>query len=171
MSHRYNNWRRGPDKMLTNSLGQVEQFEVGGDDWELYTERLEQFFVANEVREGSKKVAVLLTVIGAKAYALLRNLTTPEKPAQKSFDKLVKTMRVHLQPKPLVIAERFKFHQRTQSEDETVSQYIAKLRNLAEGCDFKNYLEEPLRDQLVCGIKNESIQRRLSSEEGFGNRK
>ena len=106
--------------MLTNSLGQVEQFEVGADDWELYTERLEQFFLVNEVREDSKKVAFLLTVIGAKAYALLRNLTTPEKPAQKSFDELVKTMRVHLKPKPLVIAERFKFHRRTQSEGETV---------------------------------------------------
>ena len=40
--------------MLTNSLGQVEQIEVGADDWELYTERLEQFVLANEVREDSK---------------------------------------------------------------------------------------------------------------------
>ena len=73
-------------------------------------------------------------------------------------------MRVHLKPKSLVIAERLKFHRRTQSEGEIVSHYVAELRKLAEGCDFKNYIEEALRDRLVCGIKNESIQRRLLSK-------
>ena len=52
--------------MTTATLGQVEPFNPQVDDWVLYTERLEQFFVANGITDDAKKVAVLLTVIGGK---------------------------------------------------------------------------------------------------------
>ena len=35
---------------------------------------------------------------------------------------------------------------------------------LSEHCDFKNTLEEMLRNQLVCGVNNEQIQRMLLAE-------
>jgi len=153
--------------MTTATLGQVEPFDPQVDDWVLYTERLEQFFVANGITDDAKKVAVLLTVIGGKAYALLRNLLAPTKPAGKSFETLVEVMKDHLKPKPLVIAERFKFHRRNQHEGETVAQYLAELRRLTQHCDFKDYLQEALRDRFVCGLRSEVIQRRLLTEENL----
>ena len=71
--------------MATATLGQVESFEVEGGDWNVYFERLDQFLVANGVVDDAKKVAVFLTVIGGRAYALLRNLLTPTKPADISY--------------------------------------------------------------------------------------
>ena len=125
------------------------------------------FFVANGITDQAKKVAVFLTVLGGKAYALLRNLLVPTKPADKAYGDLVKVMKDHLKPKPLIIniAERFKFHRRNQREVETVAQYLAELRKLTEQCDFRDYLEEALRDRLVCGLRSEVIQRRLLAEE------
>ena len=38
--------------------------------------------------------------MGAKAYELLRNLVAPDSPKDQRFNDLVKTMRVHLKPKP-----------------------------------------------------------------------
>ena len=64
--------------------------------------------MANGITEDVKKVAVFLTVIGDKAYALLRNLLAPIKPATKSYSELVKVMKNHLKPKPLIIAERLR---------------------------------------------------------------
>ena len=97
--------------MGSNTVGQMEHFDYeSGDDWPTYVERLEQYLTANSVTEEKKKVAVLITVMGAKAYGLLRNLVAPDKPADKKFDDLVRIMKDHLNPKPLVIAERFKFH-------------------------------------------------------------
>ena len=151
--------------MVTATLGQVEPFDLQTDDWEEYTERLEQFFVANGITVDAKKVAVFLTVVGGKAYTLLRNLLAPIKPATKSYSELVKVMKDHLKPKPLIIAERFKFHRRNQREGEQVAQYLAELRRLTEQCDFKDYLEEALRDRFVCGLRSEVIQRRLLAEE------
>ena len=57
----------------TTLIGHLEPFKIEGDDWELYTERLDQFLLANGIDDDKKNVAVLVTVIGQKAYALLRN--------------------------------------------------------------------------------------------------
>ena len=154
--------------MGSNTVGQMEQFDhESGDDWPTYVERLEQYLAANNVTEEKKKVAVLVTVMGAKAYSLLRNLVAPAKPADKKFSDLVQAMKDHLNPKPLVIAERFKFHKRDQKEGESIAQYTAALRRLADTCEFKDFLEEALRDRLVCGLYKEAIQRKLLTEAGL----
>ena len=73
-----------------------------------YIERVEQYFLANDV-DDEKKVPVLLTVIGGKTYSLLRTLTSTDKPSTKSFEEIVAILQGHLSPKPLLIAERFRF--------------------------------------------------------------
>ena len=100
--------------------------------------------------------------MGAKAYELLRNLVAPDAPKDKRFNDLVKTMHAHLKPKPLIIiVERFKFYKRVQHEDEKVAEYIVSLKQLSTQCDFGTFLNDALRDQLVCGLRQEAIQRKL----------
>ena len=41
---------------------------------------------------------------------------------------------------------------------------MAELRKLATHCDFRDYLNEVLRDRLVCGLVNHNIQRKLLTE-------
>ena len=91
-------------------------------------------FVANSKVDRAKKVTVFLTVLGGKAYALLENLLAPTctKPTDKVYGDLVKAMKDHLKPKPLIIAERFKFHHRNQREGETVAQYLVELHKLTK---------------------------------------
>ena len=85
-------------------MGQMETFNYdSGDDWPTYVERLEQFFTPNGATEEEKKVAVLVTVMGAKAYGLLQNLVAPDKPTGRKFDNPVQKMKDHLNPKPLAI--------------------------------------------------------------------
>ena len=150
----------------TSVIGNLEPFDPESDNWLAYTERLEQFFAVNSVPD-EKKVATLLTVIGKKAYDLLRNLLAPEKPATKGYDRLVQTMQTHLDPQPLIIVQRFKFHQRSQKSGESIAQFVAELRKCAEYCDFQNKLDEAIRDRLVCGLCNETIQKRLLAEKNL----
>jgi hypothetical protein len=42
----------------------------------------------------------------------------------------------HLSPKPSSIAERFRFHKRKQLEGESINDYVAVLRKLAEHYHF-----------------------------------
>ena len=147
--------------MAATQIGHIEPFEIGNDDCELYAERLDQFMLANGIDDEKRKVAVFLTVIGQKVYALLRNLVAPTKPHEKKYEDLVKAMMDHLKPKPLTIAERFKFN---RQEGESIAQFLAELRELTETCNFGAKLDEQLRDRLVEGLRSESIQRRLLSE-------
>ena len=59
---------------------------------------------------------------------------------------------------------RGKFNCRFRKQGETIQQYVAELRSLSEHCDFRDQLEEMLRDRLVCGVNDERIQRRLLAE-------
>ena len=43
---------------------------------------------------------------------------------------------------------------------ESIAVYMAELRRLAEHCDFGAGLLDALRDRLVCGLDNESTQKR-----------
>ena len=101
--------------MAATLIGHVEPFQLGVKDWDQYTERLEQYSIANEIA-AEKNVAVLLTMVGAKTYSLLRDLIASTKPATKTDEELVAVIKAHLKPKPLIIAERFKFHCRNQGE-------------------------------------------------------
>ena len=84
---------------------------------------------------------------------------------EKGYSDLVAVLKTHLEPKPLVIAERFKFHRRNQLEGETIAQYITELRKLTVHCDFKQHLDEALCDHLICGIRSEATQKRLLAVE------
>ena len=133
------------------------------DDIEEYFERLELFFqvhgVANE-----KKVPRLLSDIGPKTYATLKNLTAPTLPAECELGALKEHLVRHFKPQPVVIAERFQFHKRNQSPGETINDFMIELRKLARSCDFGDFLDQALRDRFVCGLSNANTQRRLLSE-------
>ena len=149
--------------MAQQMFGSIEQFDQKCDSWNEYVERVEQLLIANEITERKKKVAILLTVIGSDTYALLRNVIHPEKPSEKTVKDIVDAMRKHLNPQPIVIAERYKFYARNQLEDETLSDYIASLRKLSEHWKFGDFLTEALGDKYVCGINSQGIRKKLLS--------
>ena len=118
---------------------------------------------ANGVKS-ENQVAVLLTAIGPETYGLLINLLTPEKPDAKPYKELVEILNSHLHPKPLVIAERFNFHNRFRNDSESVADFAAQLKKLSAHCEFGTFMDDALRDRFVCGLRKESIQRKLLGE-------
>eukprot|EP00731_Ephydatia_muelleri_P025536 Em0017g619a len=99
-----------------------------------------------------------------QTYAVLRSLVAPDQPKDKSFAELKTLLKAHYDPKPLVIAERFRFYRRDQTAEESISEFLVELRRLAAHCEFGQFLDEALRDRLVCGLRNDAIQKRLLSE-------
>lgn len=148
------------------SFGKLEEFDTAnGDDWVQYIERMEHYFLANEITDASKQRSILISSMGQKAYKILRNLIAPEKPAEVSFKNLVKTMTSHFSPPPSEIVQRFRFNSRMRKPGESIAAYVAELRALSEHCNYGATLETMLRDRLVCGVNDPQIQKRLLSEE------
>ena len=101
--------------------------------------------------------------MGPSTYALLKDLLAPALPSTKTFKVITETLQNHLDPIPNIIAERYRFYKREQMETESVSDYIAAIKKLSTKCDFKIFLNEALRDKLVCGLKDRTMQERLMS--------
>ena len=145
-------------------FGKIEEFSSNNEDWSNYVERLNHFFKANSIPTNQQKQSMFLSVFGPSTYKLLRSLVSPEKPGDKSFKDLVKKLTDHFNPTPSEIVQCFKFHGRFRQTGESIAAYVAELRALAEFCNFGATLEDMLREQLVWGIKNDSMQQRLLQE-------
>ena len=162
------------------SVGKLENFD--GKDWEQYTERLEQYLIANDLEEialaedqsneaevtkrSEKRKAILLSALGGETYNILRNLVSPSKPSAKSYVEIITGLKTYFSPKLSIIVQRYKFSKRERAENESVTEYLSSLRQLAENCEF-NDLEDRLRDQLLLGVNNTEIQRKLLLDEGL----
>ena len=128
-------------------------------------QRVNHYFVANDVDGAEKKRAVFLSLIGPRCYKLLASLVAPAKPGEKTLEELVAALKKHYDPQPSEILQRFRFHTRFRKQEESVANYVSILRSLAQKCNFKSgTMDEMLHDRLVCGINEDNIQRRLLSE-------
>ena len=145
--------------VVNNTIGSISEYSMN-QDWNNWYERFEQYIIANDIAEG-KWTSLFLTLIGSEAYALLRNLCTPQSPSSKTLNELADLMTNYLKPKPSVIAERYKFKECKQGVKEDIKTYVAKLMKLSENCQFGDNLEESIRDQFVWGISSANIKSRL----------
>ena len=75
-----------------------------------YMERMNRYFLANDVSDAAKKRAIFLSVVGDTTYKLIYDLVAPKKPTEKSYTELVELLTMHLKPRLSVIVERFKFN-------------------------------------------------------------
>ena len=59
------------------TLGTIESFNPSLEDWNAYSERFDQYVIANDIKDEKKIVATFLTTIGSKTYNALRDLLAP----------------------------------------------------------------------------------------------
>ena len=128
-------------KATMATYSNIETFNGKREDFVQYIERVEQFFLANDLeviepkddngaavtKRNNKRKAILLSLIGADTYSLLRNLLSPDKPADKTYAEIVKTLTDYFQPKPSATVQRIKFNNTTRKEGESVAQFLSTL--------------------------------------------
>ena len=97
--------------MATVAVGHFEEFCSDIEHITTYLEKMELYFIANDIAD-AKKAAVLLTCIGGKMYRIVNSLLAPNLPISKSFPDLKENLKSHFAPKPSIITERFYFNRR-----------------------------------------------------------
>ena len=158
----YYNWRLM--RISTNPfVSNIVEFQPDNESITLYL-RVSLFFEVNGIQE-QKQVAWLLNLIGAKTYfSLVWTLVAPAEPKTKKLAELMEVLKQHYEPKRLVRARRFYFHQKEQATNESIVEYAGELHKLAAPRDFGDYLNDALHDRLVCGLCSESTLKRLLSK-------
>ena len=129
---------------MATVFGKIEEFDSSHEDWPQYMERLGCFFDANGIESAEKKHAVLLTLIGATMYKLLRSLVAPSKPGKKKLSGTDSGTDSSFQSNPLPIVCRFKFHSCCRQPGESIAVFVSQLRSLSENCGFGDTLEDML---------------------------
>ena len=121
------------------SHGSLGEFLAGQDDWPTCLERVEEYFVANDVGgDGSdaKKRAILLSCCGTATFQVAKQLFAPTKLNTCTYKQVVEKLTGHFAPTPTTVIQRCKFNSRVRMPGESVSTYCAELRKMSEFCDF-----------------------------------
>ncbi|XP_054709549.1 glucose dehydrogenase [FAD, quinone]-like [Uloborus diversus] len=148
--------------MPNTGIAHLQSF-VEGDNFVEYLMRADFFFEANKITSDDEKRALLLTAIGKKTFSLLRNLLQPKEIKDVKYADIVKVLTDYYSPASSTIMERFRFYNLKQG-NEDISTFIVKIKELASKCNFGAFLNDALRDKLVCGLQSEQIQNKLLSE-------
>ena len=106
--------------------------------------------------------AVFLSYLDSGMYGLIKSLSNPDEVRLCTYDTLKKRLVDHLMPQPAVHLQRYKFSSCKQV-NETVGQYINKLKTIATFCDFENFQERML-DQFIAGMKSVNMKKKLLGE-------
>ncbi|XP_064479209.1 uncharacterized protein K02A2.6-like [Ornithodoros turicata] len=105
---------------------------------------------------------LVTTRLDSSPKQVIRSLCSPSLPSETDYQD--SKLATHFNPKPLVIVQLFQFGKRDQRPGEGVADYVAELSRLSEHCAFGSTLDDMLRDRLVCGLRDESLQRRPLAE-------
>lgn len=141
--------------MSTHIIGSVPHFDHEVNDWNIFQNQMEQFFIANSIADAIKKKAIFLTSISEKSYVLLQNLINPLKAesAATTFDICVNAMQNHFKPLASGFAERYKFYNASKNSEESVNEWAVRVRSLAINCEFGGFLDIAIRDKFVMGLE------------------
>lgn len=94
--------------MAPHSL--VLAFDHSKEVWSRYTDRIKHYFIANDVTNNRKKRSILVSVCGAITFKLVRTFVGEDKLDSTSYDKIVKQVQSHYDPKLSAIIQRYNFN-------------------------------------------------------------
>ena len=106
-------------------LWQLSAFQPKAETISAYLKRKNIFIDANKITTDKCKVIVFLNAIGPRSS--LRDHVSLMALTDKKNAKLCATLKAYFELKPIVIAERFCFHQRNQGLNKLLAEYITEL--------------------------------------------
>ena len=133
-------------------IGRIPEFDPSEDNFGTYSRRVEQYFIANGVKEEDdvRRRAIFLSVVGGKVFSLLEDLIAPAKVDSISYKDIIKILLDHFEPAPSAIAARYHFNRATRQVGEShiglcgQAAALGKALRLPE-CDFGRDAERSVR--------------------------
>lgn len=135
-----------------------------GDDWTPFYEQLEHYFQKNKT-ENDRKVAALLTFIDQDTYSMLKGNFCPISPKDKSYYELTQLLHKKFSLKDSVFHKRSLFYDSMQDDNEVVVDWYLRMKNLADGCEFGDQLNDKIKDRFITGLQKGQIFERLCKED------
>ena len=180
------NWRRGLQEhfdfvlirrshviMAMNSdIPAVPHFDCHGDvtsvgpRWKRWLKAFTYYVDGRGITNPAQQKALLLHSAGMEVQEIFETLedgNAPEEENDNVYKQTVRKLNAYFTPQLNVPYERHVFRKMTQQDDETVDQYVSRLKRQAVNCEFGNRdaVNEQVRDQVIDCCKSSSLRRKL----------
>ncbi len=136
------------------------------ENWRRFMQQLNIYLIAsgNDEARDKMKVSLLLNFAGEEAIEVFNTFTFEKEEDKWIFKTVESKFEEYCNPRKNVVFERFMYWKSIQ-EDETIDQYVTKLRKLIKNCEYPQQInDEMLRDKLVFGVKDVRMKERLLRE-------
>lgn len=146
-------------------FGTMQPFNHETDQWRIYKGRLAQFFNTIGLIDEERKKSALLNYVGASTYRLLFDLCSPIDPGAKTYKDLCDMMEEHFTPPVVIFRERKEFYVTTRRSDESVQDWLVRIRAIASNCRFGDRLDALLLDKFITGQSGRGYDRLCEGDE------
>ena len=126
------------------------------------------FIKAKGITKDTQKRVLLLHCAGQDLQGIFVTLSDPG-PApdgETQYAKAVRLVDAHFLPQVNIPFERNQFRQAKQEESETADQFVTRLFQLSENCDFGTSKKEQICDQLIDKCRSHDLHKKLLAVSG-----
>lgn len=166
--------------MATYQIPAPTPMSLKGDvveNWKEFENTWDDYIIATELNKKLKKdddspdeagmaivAATLCSVMGAECKKVLNNLPDFTADDRKKPKRIIEVLKTYFIPQRNVLYERFMFNSAIQKPGEVIDEFVLRLRQLAESCEFEQLKDSLIRDRIVIGTTDEGGRERLLRE-------
>ena len=142
---------------ITTDLGGITNFDIHGDPttvgarWKKWKRSFELFVVGKGVQDAAQKKALLLHCGGPQMQDVYYTFPEVREPGEGEtvYTVAMEQLDQYFMPQVNIPYERHLFRTMAQLPTESVDQFITRLRERAEYCEFGDTKDENIRDQVI----------------------
>ena len=164
-------WIENYDEIMAEASIPLPKFEPTETDpctpWRAYKDDIDNYFIAAglEKVDDVRKIAILLSGMPSKYRQTKKTFQFEDDAASKKYVNVLKEFDKHFEPKKLLKAYLRKFDETRQNPNESISDYVTRLREVADHCQFGTLLDTQLCKQLSLGVNDAALREKLWSED------
>ena len=132
--------------------------------WEKWVKSFTYFIKASGVVFPERRKALLLHLLGRETQEIFETLNVDD---GASLEVALEALTNYFVVKKNVPFERSIFHQAKQKDDESIEQFVTRLRTLAATCDYGDERDNQIRDQLIAACKSNTFRKKLLSKDNL----
>ena len=114
------------------------------------------FVIASGITDDGRQRALLLHLIGPDTQEIFETLTDQG----NTYGESMQALDTHFSVQKNIPFETSKFHQAKQHSQESIEQFITRLRKLSLHCEYDNKTDEQIRDQVIATCSSNKFCKR-----------
>ena len=122
--------------------------------WKAWKRRFETYLVALNVKDDARKRALLLYQAGQETQEIFKTLSD----TGANYKTAIKKLDEYFLPKKNIDYETFRFRQASQKSDESLNQFVTRLRKLALHCEFSD-VEREIKAAIIQNCTSKQLRR------------